>query len=1524
MSTTRGRFNIRAKRITILLGAVGMMSCLPIKAQDVNTQKNDDKVRGKMVDRSRVNDAAVAPDTEVQSTAFDGLQPSALTITERKTMLENVAPQADAQASVSLSDRAGTGHFDSGKAMLLPPTTQALDALVKQLQGKTDIHVEIVGHTDNQRIAAPLRPRYPNNQALSEARALAIAAYLKQRLQAPAEAFVVAGKGESQPVATNGTPAGMAQNRRVEIRVWYREPVVAMPQPQQGPRNACAPYASAAPLAGSAAPLEALPFSITVDGEPVSGVKPQEADGQRCVDVALEKADIQIKYDPLNAVPALNVWVAGSTAVRGKPIYFGSYTNYAWWLRKGELRVFAKGQTGQETPLAVIPLKPGAAVQWQAPASAPTEMLYLLRVYDEKGEFDETLLKPLRLADRGDPLVTQERIVREQLAGWGESSLHLKNIPARGGSVTISGERIKPDEYVTAMGMPVPVDDKGKFVMRQILPAGPHSVEVAVRDATGIGASFRRNLSIADKDWFYVGLADLTLSRDKTNGPAALVTQDTTHYNNATAIDGRGAFYLKGKIRGDYLLTASADTQEQPLKNLFSNFQAKDPNYLLRRIDPDRYYPVYGDDSTVVDDAPTQGKFYVRIEKDGSSAMWGNFQTAWTGTELTQYSRGLYGANVLWNDQKTTRYGEKVSTVNAFVADPGTLQSREEFRGTGGSLYYLNHLDATEGSERLWVEVRDKDSGLAIQRTPLTQAQDYEIDYVQGRVTLRAPLPSVSDGSTLIQTSTANGNPVYLIATYEYVPGLTQVNGNAIGLRASHWFNDSVRVGGSIYRQGQNAQDQNLQGLDTTLRYKPGTWVKAEVARSSGIGNTALTSLTGGFDFAQNQPTNKAAMAQRFDAAVDLSELSDLKGRVAAYYQHRDDGFSGPGLATAGGEAMTQEGLAATLPVGQRTEVSVKADERDALSQNAKSVEAALRHKIDAEWGVSAGVREDNRANANTTAGVVTVASPTLAQNGSRTDVIFRVDYRPLEDGEAEKLAASHAAADNNLAATYASTPLPQAGASEALPMPTSSSGQQPLQSQAPTSGANGLAGGLDRSGPASSLVPSAMGSGSADNRSTLDATSSAGVAAARVPGLQYKPWDSYGFVQGTVARTGDRGENDRAGLGGSYQVSNRLRLGAEASGGSGGAGGRLSGDYQIDDRSTVYLTYTMETESQDNNYAGRQGTLTSGTHYRFSDQVGMFGETRWSDGAGPKSLTHAFGVDFAPDAHWTTGVKYETGTLSDPISGDLKRNAVSLTAAYKYQDLKYTGALEYRTDKSTTLGSVAGVCMTVDVNGNCTTNAGTNDRRTWLLKNSAQYQYDPAWRLLGKLNLSRSIASQGAFYDGDYSEIVMGAAYRPVYNDRWNTLFKYTYFYNLPSPGQVDSVTGGALDFTQKSHVLDVDTTYDLVPWLSVGAKYGLRMGSLTASKDGSTGWFSSQADLMVLRLDLHLVKEWDALVEMRRLRVKEADDARSGFLVGVYRHVTENVKIGVGYNFTDFSDDLTDMSYRSHGFFLNALATF
>ena len=80
----------------------------------------------------------------------------------------------------------------------------------------------------------------------------------------------------------------------------------------------------------------------------------------------------------------------------------------------------------------------------------------------------------------------------------------------------------------------------------------------------------------------------------------------------------------------------------------------------------------------------------------------------------------------------------------------------------------------------------------------------------------------------------------------------------------------------------------------------------------------------------------------------------------------------------------------------------------------------------------------------------------------------------------------------------------------------------------------------------------------------------------------------------------------------------------------------------------------------------------------------------------------------------------------------------------------------------------------------------------------------------------------------------------------------------------------------------------------------------------------------MLILRADWHWVKEWDAVVELRKLKGRESADARAGALLAVYRHVAEGVKLGLGYNFTNYSDDLTDLSYRSRGWFLNVLGTF
>lgn len=1374
------RFATRPVAVAILVAMTGAAG-LNVYAVELD---------GKRLDNARIENRGVTAPVEWQP-GFSYPLPSGVTRGDADAMRNNTEPADVPQATESLSEDALGALFESGKADLLPGTLERLDALVSRYRDKDGLRVSVVGHTDSQRMNRATAAIFTNNQGLSEARALAVANYLRSRLDLPTDAFSISGKGKTEPVAPNDTRQGMARNRRVELRFWYDvAPAVA------APAVLCAPGEAQAEL----------PFRVTVDGEPIQAAEGvNEADRQRCTDVALERANLQIAYDSLADQPALNVWTETDVALRGEPVNFRGWTNYAAWVHSAEVRIFNGGDDTRGTPLATVPLHWEQPASWQVPAAGNTEYTYVLRVYDDKGRFDETALKQLNVASDARPLKDLESAEREALTGWGENALSMSNIPVRGGTVTISGRDLQPGSRVEALGLPVPVGANGRFAMRQILPGGPHSLAVTVIDASGEGATYHRNVSIPVDDWFYIAVGDITVGRNNVTGPAQLVTGDDQHYDKKTYIDGRGAFYLKGKVKGDWLLTAAADTREQPLKHLFSNFASKDPRYLLRNIDPDAYYPVYGDDSTTAEDAPTQGKFYVRLEKGDSHVMWGNFHTSWSGSELVQYSRGLYGGRAMYRSEGTTSFGERKTFVEAFAADPGTLGAREEFRGTGGSLYYLRQQDLTVGSEQLWIEVRDRDSDMVVERHPLVPAQDYEINYLQGRIMLNEALPSTASGVGLVRSSALSGNPVYLVATYEYVPGLTKVDTVATGVRASQWIGEHLQVGVTGYHQGKDAAKQTLRGIDVTARATPGTSIKLEVARSTGSGDLSMTSLDGGFGFDAMDPTASGrntghADARRVEAQMDLADIADsARGKLSGYWQDKDAGFSGPGQISWNGEAIRQAGAQGEVMLGERNKLTVKVDDRRSDSQIISAAEVDLSVPLGREWTVSAGVRRDDWETR------IPNASPTLSQDGVRTDIILMADYAPLKDD-----------------------------------------------------GKDG----------------------------------------------EKADWNAYAFVQGTAQHTGTRDVNNRIGVGGKMRVTDRLSLSAEASHGNLGVGGALGADYRISDRSNAYLNYRLETENPDLTYRGRHGTWVSGVNYRVNDAVRLFGETRVDTGSGPQSLIQAFGVDLSPNDRWSFGGKMEFGKVSDRWSGDMKRSAVGLSVGYKYDKVKYAGMLEFRNDRSDG-GTYSGM-----------------RRRTWLMRNTLGYQVDPSWRLLGKFNYAHSSNTQGAFYDGNFREIVLGAAYRPIDNDRWNTLFKYTNFYNVPSPGQL-APSGSVADYQQKSQVLSVDTIWDARPWVSLGAKYGLRIGKLKDQKVGGN-WYSSRADLVILRADFHVVREWDALVEWRNLRVREARDSRSGVLLGVYRHVGNHVKVGVGYNFTDYSDDLTDLSYRSRGWFINVLGTF
>jgi len=297
--------------------------------------------------------------------------------------------------------------------------------------------------------------------------------------------------------------------------------------------------------------------------------------------------------------------------------------------------------------------------------------------------------------------------------------------------------------------------------------------------------------------------------------------------------------------------------------------------------------------------------------------------------------------------------------------------------------------------------------------------------------------------------------------------------------------------------------------------------------------------------------------------------------------------------------------------------------------------------------------------------------------------------------------------------------------------------------------------------------------------------------------------------------------------------------------------------------------------------------------------------EEKYTHGDVPTGLTHSMGFDLVINDALNFGANADAGKLKDNRTGaETTRTALGLKLGYKFDALTYAGAVEYRVDETEQA------------------NALSAERKTWLWKNNLKYKLSDSWRIISRLDHSESESSLGDFYNGSFTEAILGSAYRPVMNDAFNALFKYTYFYNLPTAGQVSSSNTTA-QYIQKSQVMSVDASYDLTKSWTLGGKYAYRFGELSMDRENPE-FFESNAALTILRVDWHFTHRWDALVEGRKLELPNAGDSRSGSLLAIYRHFGNNIKLGAGYNFTDFSDDLTDMDYNSQGLFINAIGKF
>ncbi len=393
-----------------------------------------------------------------------------------------------------------------------------------------------------------------------------------------------------------------------------------------------------------------------------------------------------------------------------------------------------------------------------------------------------------------------------------------------------------------------------------------------------------------------------------------------------------------------------------------------------------------------------------------------------------------------------------------------------------------------------------------------------------------------------------------------------------------------------------------------------------------------------------------------------------------------------------------------------------------------------------------------------------------------------------------------------------------------------------------------------------------------------------------------------YVFGQSTVARSGGYARNDRVGAGFDLALTDHWKASAELSDGTSGPGGKALINY-ANGPDSAYFGYTLDPgrELGGVTLTGTDaGQIVAGGKRKINETTTVFGENTYDLFGQHKALTQAYGVEFAASKALRFSSAIELGQI-DSATDNFDRRAVSLGMAYAADGgLQAKSKLELRQDRGTVSGAV-------------------QDADTILFGLDATYKVDETQRWMMSFNLADTHTNGSSVLSGHYAKAVIGYGLRPVANDRLNVLLKYTY---------LDDMYGQRVDGSdqpgprQRSHVLSVDATYDMTQKWTLGAKLGVRLGE---SAPTSTAAFAkNDASLMVLNARYHLTHQWDLLVEGRALNARQAGFSEMGVVGSAYRHFGQNLMLGVGYNFGQFSDDLTDLTQDDQGVLINLIAKF
>lgn len=728
----------------------------------------------------------------------------------------------------------------------------------------------------------------------------------------------------------------------------------------------------ALPVGAVAQGLGPQGFSISRGGDVIAGsTPPPYREGRAPVDAALRRADVTVQFDSLDRAQRLNVLTAdlGEAYAPGETVTFRTSSNYPAFIMGAEVRILDRTAPGRQV-VAVLPVDPNGSVDWVMPADAPEHLAYVLRVTNGAGQFDETV--PAILSRVATPTDAPALTSAYAAAGEGEDRTGIRGIPIRGGTVTVSGTSATPGGTVRVMGEAVPVDGQGRFAATRILPVGDQVISVEAG-----GRQFLRDVYVPESDWFRTGIIDITAGYRHGD------------VDEGGYVDGRAAIYATGRTASGWRITASADTQEGPIEDLFSRLDDRDPLRVLDRLREEGtdLYPTYGDDSTWVDTTPTSGNVYIRAESDNYRFLWGDFTSDIAGSGLLRYSRDLYGAEVAYQSTAQTEGGAPRVSASGFVATPDSLPQRDILQGTGGSVYFLSRRDLIGGSTSVTVEETDADTGFVVTTRTLTEGVDFRVDHLQGVLILNEPLTSGTGDGSLIGGA-GDERVMNLVVQYEYVPSTGDLGDNSFGGRVDVWASDNLRFGATVTSDETGAGRQEAIGADMSMYFGQASSLDLEFAQTDGPGFGRSTSTDGGLTLASTGPGAGGA-ASAFEARLRL-DFADLglaaDGSLEAYSQLREAGFETISQSTA---ADTQlYGVSVDLGLGPETRLGFDVEQYD-VDGGLERTEAELRlsQELGAQWTLEGALGWLDQTDPG---------DPT--DTGTRTDAALRLTYAATDD----------------------------------------------------------------------------------------------------------------------------------------------------------------------------------------------------------------------------------------------------------------------------------------------------------------------------------------------------------------------------------------------------------------------------------------------------------------------------------------------------------------------------------------------